>query len=418
MFDTLDHAIGWLESQLKFKPKSDLDRMRAAFALAGIDAGQLIKIHVAGTNGKGSVCAYVGSILDEAGYRAGIFTSPYLRRFNERIRIGLEDIPDGALLTLINRIHAFDQRFLAEYGETLAFFELLFLLAMTYFTEEAVDVIVMEVGLGGLLDATNILDYDVSLITSIGFDHMKQLGDTLESIAYNKLGILKPGNHLITTVDLGLHDYFKEHLARLDHVTGIFYTQDDVRKISDLPLVFVHEGETYQVSLLGDFQMLNALLAVKAVRHLFPDITPDMIKKGLGKATWPGRLQRMDQDKLIYLDGAHNAHALEALAKTMPVLFPDHAVWVLFSALADKDIKGMLAIISRFASTIVLTSFPDSRFVSLLPYQQPGIAYIDDPLEAIENMKAAMDEKTVLLMTGSLHFAGYLSRLLTDVKRR
>ncbi len=418
MFEVLDQAIAWLESQLKFKPKSDLDRMRAAFDMAGIDVSGIKKIHVAGTNGKGSVCAYLGSMFNEAGLRAGIFTSPYLLRFNERVRIGLDEIADDVLLTLINRIRGFNRRFAAEYGETLAFFELLFLLAMTYFVEEKVDVIVMEVGLGGLLDATNILDYDVSLITSIGFDHMKQLGDTLESIAYNKLGILKPGNHLITTVEAGLHDYFQEHLTRLDHVTGVFYTHADVKKIHDLPLVFQHEGETYKVGLLGDFQMLNALLAVKAVGYLLPDIGLDTIKKGLEKATWPGRLERMASEKLIYLDGAHNSHALDALAKTMPALFPDYQVWVLFSALSDKDIKGMLAIIRRFASKIVLTGFPDPRYVSLLPFKQPGIDYIDDPLEAVDSMKADMDEKTVLLMTGSLHFAGYLSRMLKEAKRR
>ncbi len=405
MFNNLDEAIHWIETQVKFKPKTDLDRMRSAYQQLGIDFSHVIKIHVAGTNGKGSVCAFISNILIEAGYKVGTYTSPYLLKFHERIKYQFVDITDDELFELIEQIYTFNLSFQDSYGETLSFFELLTLMSLSYFSKKKVNVIVMEVGLGGLLDATNILNYDLSIITSIGFDHMKQLGNSLESIAYNKLGILKPNNHLITSVDESLHHYFKAYMTKLK-VTSEFYTPKDIIKISDIPLVVKVDQHQYELPLIGQYQLLNSLIAIKAVHYLFPTISTRCIQDGLLKTKWAGRLELIDFN--IYIDGGHNTHAIEALKASALETFKNKKIWILFSALGDKDVPGMLKIISTFAEKVVLTKFPDPRFQELTPYFSEKTIDMDDALLAIEKLKKEMDKETILIITGSLHFVGFI----------
>ena len=408
MLTNLTSAISWIESQIKFKPKTDLNRMQQAYEMLHLDLSKMKKIHVAGTNGKGSVCAYLTHILMEAGYKVGTYTSPYLISFNERIKLQFENISDDDLFNLIKKVYDFNFEFEKQVGEFLSFFELLTLMALIYFQDQEVDVIVMEVGLGGLLDATNILNYDLSLITSIGYDHMKQLGPTLESIASNKLGIVKQGNHLITTVDPSLKNQFKDYV---DHVSGTveFYTLSDLVKLSDYPLTFTHENETYQLSLLGDYQLLNALLSIKAIHYLYPHISNEMIKDGLFKTKWAGRLEKLEDQ--VYLDGAHNTHAIDQLNLLSKTLFKDKHIIVIFSALADKEIDKMLYILKSFASKVILTSFNDSRYISLKPYENEDFIYIEKIEDAISFAKKEMNKDSIILFTGSLHFAGFIKKL-------
>lgn len=404
MFNNISEAIQWIEVQVKFKPKTDLIRMRTAYQMLGIRLDHVKKIHVAGTNGKGSVSSYLSHILIEAGYRVGTFTSPYLVRFNERVRFQMKEIPDADLLKFVNKIYAFNLEFEQSYGEKLSFFELLTLISLLYFEEIQCDVIVMEVGLGGLLDATNILNYDLSLIVSIGMDHMKQLGNTLESIAWNKLGILKPGNHLITTVSPNLHDYFKDYVKKVPATIEIVNPKD-VQLISDFPLSYLIDTHRIELSLLGSYQIDNSLLSYRAIRYLFPEISIETIQKGLKKTTWNGRLEEIDHH--VYIDGAHNTHAIDALMESAKTTFKGHPVWILFSALGDKDIPGMLKQISTFAQKVVVTSFPDPRFIDLKEMAQ-GFEYIENPFNAIYKLRRHMTEDTILIITGSLHFIGYI----------
>ncbi len=406
MFKTVVEAINWLEIQVKFKPKTDLDRMKEATKMLGVDLSSIKKVHVAGTNGKGSVCAMISFILMEAGYRVGTFTSPYLVLFNERIRYQMEPIQDDELLELTNMIYDFNESFAKTYGEKLSFFELLTLMSMLYFKHKEVDVMIMEVGLGGLLDATNVLNYDLSLITSIGFDHMKQLGNTLESIASNKLGILKPGNHLITTVDPKLHDYFKDYVKHVP-ATMMCITKDDVSVTQDLPLQIMYHNHTYDVSLKGSYQILNTALSIEAVNYVDPNITPEVIQKGLLNTTWAGRLEEIDHH--IYIDGAHNTHAIDALIETAKTTFKDQKIWILFSALGDKDIPGMLERLKTISDHITISTFPDPRFQDLSEIAKDYI-YQPDPFLAIKEAKKEMDSNTHLIITGSLHFIGYIKK--------
>lgn len=406
MFNTINEAINWIEVQVKFKPKTDLVRMNEAYKMLGVDLSRIKKIHVAGTNGKGSVCSYLSHILISAGYKVGTFTSPYLVRFNERIRFNMHEIEDDELLELINIIYSFNESFAKTYGEHLSFFELLTLMSCLYFKHKEVDVMIMEVGLGGLLDATNILNYDLSLIVSIGFDHMKQLGNTLESISMNKLGIVKEGNHLITTVDPSLHDYFKKSIEE-KKATAEYLTLADVKVIHDNPLEIEYLHEAYPISLKGSYQVLNALLSIRAIHYLFPNIPNDVIRKGLSSTLWQGRLEEIDDHVLI--DGAHNTHAIDALIETAKTTFKDQKIWILFSALGDKDIPGMLEKVKTFAEKIVITSFPDPRFVDLKP-MIGDLPYIPNPMNAIHTLMQHMTDNHLLIITGSLHFIGYIKK--------
>lgn len=405
MFNHVTEGISWIESQVKFKPKSDLDRMKEAYRLLGVDLSKIKKIHVAGTNGKGSVCSMLSHILTLAGYKVGTYTSPYLLRFNERIRLDFIPIDDEKLLLLINQIYAFNQSFEASYGESLSFFELLTLMAFIHYANEKVDVMVIEVGLGGRLDATNILNYDLSLITSIGMDHMKQLGDTLESIADNKLGILKKGNHLITTVDESLHPQFVSH-ANAVGATLDCIDLKAIEKISDLPLRFSYQNDSYELNLIGEFQLNNAALAIAAIHYLFPIIDTKTIQIGLKSTRWAGRMDEVKDH--IYVDAAHNTHAMRALEQTVSNAFSNKKIITLFSALGDKDIKGMLDIAKRFSHKLYLTTFPDPRFIPIDGYIDAVDDVFDDPMIAYHVLSQALKPGEILILTGSLHFIGYM----------
>ncbi len=405
MFNDIKDAIHWIETQIKFKPKTDLKRMSSALNALDISFDDVKLIHVAGTNGKGSVCAYLTHMLLEKGLSVGTYTSPYLIVFNERIRINDQNISDEDLLKEINFMYAFNETFTKSFGENLAFFELITLIALNYYKKKHVDVIIMEVGLGGLLDATNVLNYDLSLITNIGFDHMKQLGNTLESIASNKLGILKPGNHLITTVDPKLHGYFKDYIKDLN-VTSKFITSADYKIINLRPLRFNYNDMNIELSLLGKHQVLNAILALEGLLYLYPNTDKEIIKKALKKAIWAGRLEKLEEQ--VYIDGAHNEHALNALKDTLKDTFKDYKIHVLFSALKDKDIKNMLAVIDQFADSITLTSFDDFRFDDLYDYETENVKYIKGFDQAYQSLKNNLKDNDMILITGSLHFVGYV----------
>ncbi|MFP4177184.1 MAG: bifunctional folylpolyglutamate synthase/dihydrofolate synthase [Acholeplasmataceae bacterium] len=405
-FKNLETALGWIERQVKFKPKKDLARMKKALDETGLSFDGVTKVHVAGTNGKGSVCQMITAIADRAGLSVGTFTSPYLVRFNERIRVNREEIADDRLLALIDYMYDFNDRFYRKHGETLAFFELVTLMALIYFKERKVDLIVMEVGLGGLLDATNVLNYDLSLITNIGFDHMKQLGSTRPEIARNKLGILKPGNHLITTIDDELRPLFIEHAERIGaSITCL--DRSSVTVLSERPHVFVYEGETYRLNLLGSYQVDNALLALSAAKTLFKKIDPKTLRYGLEHAVSPGRLERFAEG--VYLDGAHNVDAISALIVSVSRLFPDQRITYLASFLASKDIAGMLDRLKEAAHAVLLTSFPDERYEDLEEYARGKVRFVADPAKAYR-FACELGRAGIVVITGSIHFIGYVKR--------
>lgn len=408
---SLIDLIRWVESQPRFKPKSDLTRMKNALKMKGIELKHTYMIHVAGTNGKGSVTQYLTQILKAQGLKVGTYTSPYILKFNERISVNGLPIDDEDLFDLLSEIKSFHRAFESTYKESLSFFELLTIAAMSYFQKEDIEVGIIEVGIGGLLDATNAYEpYDLSLITNIGFDHMKQLGYTLESIAYNKLGILRENGVLLSTVDPVLHDYFKTYTNRLHVDTTLLNPIVHIK--SYMPLVFEYKNHIYEPGLLGDYQVKNAILAIEAALKMPFNISQQTIQYGLKQAYLPARMEMIRPQ--IYVDGAHNTHAIDALEESVKAMFKDKYIHIIFSALADKDIKGMLTKLKPFSNHIDLVSFPDPRFEPLDIYEEKGITYIkEDVLTYLKKVIEKKDDHTVVIITGSLHFVGYI---LNDYK--
>lgn len=406
MFLDIKTAINWLETQPRFRPKTSLDYVKNAYDLLNINFDNIKKIHVAGTNGKGSTSAYITNILVNNDVKVGTFTSPYLVVFNERIRINNINISNEDLLTYINYFYDLNETIFNKYNYKLSFFEIVTLISFKYFYDNNVDAIVIEVGIGGRLDATNILNYDVSIITSIGLDHMQQLGNSLEEIASEKLGILKENGYLISCVNNDLKDLMIDYANNVN-AKYLFIDTNNIVNIDNN--TFKYLNNEFKISLLGDYQKNNALLAYSAIKYLYNLNDIDIIEP-LSNTKWEGRLEEIVKD--VYIDGAHNIPAIEALMSNISKLFSNKKITVLFSALKDKEIQLMLDIISRYNYKTILTSFPDFRFQELSQFESSNVIYIEDSIKTLNCLIKNKEEDEVIIVTGSLHFIGYIKQNL------
>ncbi len=404
MFKNIIDGIAWIESQIRFRPKTTLDPMKKALSMMIKPTLKPKMIHVTGTNGKGSVCMYLTAIFTNQGFKVGTFTSPYLVLFNERIMLNGNPIDDFSLLSYINQIYDLSVKYHETYQENLSFFELMTLIAISYFNDQRVDIMIMEVGIGGLLDATNILNYDVSLITNVGMDHMKQLGNTKESIASNKLGILKSGNHLITTIQPDLHEQVEAHVKSVGATFEIIDT-NSIQTISEIPHIITYLNQEYQISLLGHYQKDNAILALRGALYLYPNLDIELIKESFKKTNHPGRLEYVSNQMII--DGAHNIHAIDALIESLQTTFKSFKVHVLFASLSDKEPEMMINRLKPHVASVTTTAFPDPRYVSL---SYLGFTHFDDPKKALVYMLGNKTPDDIILITGSLHFIGYMKK--------
>ncbi|VEU82286.1 bifunctional folylpolyglutamate synthase/dihydrofolate synthase [Acholeplasma hippikon] len=404
MFNKLEDAINWIVVQQKFRPKTSLIHVKKAFDMLSLDLSHIKKVHVTGTNGKGSTCMYLTKIFVDQGLKVGTFMSPYLVSFNERIKVNGENISDDLLLKHINLIYLVAAKYKDETKETLSFFELLTLTSLSVFHELNLDIIVMEVGIGGLLDATNILNYDASVITNIGYDHMKTLGNTLEEIGLNKLGIVKEHNHLFTTVDKSLYDLFNNYVKDKNAEIMII-KEEDIKILSNLPNIIEYKNETYELSLLGTYQSKNAALAIEVAKFILPEITHESLNQSLSLVSYGGRLEKVLDG--VYIDGAHNTHAMKELINTLHSTFKMYNINILFSALSDKEPIKMLEMLEGHVKSITTTAFPDTRYESLasLPFK-----FEENPKIALENLIKNKSEQDLVIITGSLHFIGYIKK--------
>ena len=261
-FIKVEDAINWLENQRRFDSKDDLTKLKNAYKLLNLDFSKTKKIHVGGTNGKGSTTAFISNVLVNNNLKVGIFTSPYLIKFNERIKINNQNINDNDLLKYINFIYDFNE----INNLRLTFFELLTLMTFKYFNDLNLDVIIMEIGIGGRLDSTNIINYDVTVITSIGLDHVNILGNTLELIATEKVGAVKECGHLITYDNKKLNSILKN---RVKDVSATIKLIDklDINELSNSSS-FSYNGNVFNLKLKGVHQRENAVLAYEVIKYL------------------------------------------------------------------------------------------------------------------------------------------------------
>lgn len=358
-----------------------LTRIRRLMHLLGNPQQQLRFVHIAGTNGKGSTAAYIHSILCSAGYKTGLFTSPYIINFEERIRINDASIPLNVLHDIGLRVRDAALRVQQECNEHPTEFELITAAALLYFAQERCDIVVLEVGLGGRLDSTNVISTpDVAVITRIGLDHMALLGSTCEEIAHEKAGIIKDGGHVVAWNDenASVNKVFQD-ACRTHHATLIMPSFEQVQclGITELSVPyenvmqrFSYQGERYETHLLGSYQPYNAVLAIEAARVLRSrgfTIPQTALHEGIASARWLGRFDvhsTCNEWRCVVCDGGHNPQGARALAQSIDRAFPHTKCVFVMSVLADKNYEAMIDALLDYACLWVCVTPPSPRALS------------------------------------------------------
>ncbi|RSK29398.1 bifunctional folylpolyglutamate synthase/dihydrofolate synthase [Bacillus sp. HMF5848] len=424
---TYNEAVSWIHNRLRLGIKPGLQRMKWMMERLGHPHKKMKAIHVGGTNGKGSTVCFVRNILEQHSYQVGTFTSPYLISFNERISVNGEPITDNEITELVQIIKP-----LAEQLETTELgapteFEVITAMAFYYFGElRKVDFVIFEVGLGGRLDSTNIVEPLVSVITSIGFDHMAILGDSLEQIAFEKAGIIKKGTPVVVGVD-------QEEALTVIKKQAI-PSQADILVLNTEAIINDHEvkasGELFtlttplkkykqlDISMNGFHQVRNASIAVMAVEQLHNQgaLTIDdvSLRNGLHKANWQGRYEILQSSPPIIIDGAHNPEGVASLLATLEAHIPHKRWHFIIAVLNDKKLENMLNSISSKASSVSCTTFNFPRacqaeeLAELIHHDNKQI--FDDWRHAIDENIRQLSEEDALIITGSLYF-------LSDVRK-
>jgi dihydrofolate synthase/folylpolyglutamate synthase len=377
-------------------------------------------VHIAGTNGKGSTSAFMASILRCAGYRTGLYTSPFIQRFNERIQVNGVQIPDEAIAEITTEIAAATERVQALGYRRPTIFELITALGFVWFKRSKCEIVVLEVGMGGRLDATNAIDEsEVAAIVNIGFDHMEFLGDTLPLIAGEKAGIIKQnGSVVLYAQSEDVETVIKNACAAKNAALRLSDSSKAVVKRYDLDGI-VFDFESYKdlhISLLGRYQVRNACTAVtitQALREKGWKISDEALFEGLKKAHWPGRLELLQREPVVIVDGAHNPQGAEALMEAMSLLFPGRKLNIVVGVLADKDYISSIDIAKPYAKKFYAVSPPSYRALKSQQLANEIHHHSDAPVEAYESIPAALEsalneskKDDVICIFGSLYQVG------------
>lgn len=405
-------ALDWLHGLLRFGQRPGLERMQWVLEQLGHPERRIPFIHVAGTNGKGSTCAFLTQMLMEAGYSVGTFTSPYLLDFRERIRYNGSMISEADLLSLVNEVKVLSERCEQETDFGLPTeFEVITLIAILYFSRVARPaVVVWETGLGGRLDSTNVVLPLVSVITNIGMDHTQVLGDTLQDIAREKAGIIKPGVPVITgetreEILAVFKERARETRSTLYSLHEHFFAEQVEEELGQQRFRYgsIHRRDEsiYRLTMNGIHQTANAaiaLMTIDVLRNYFSFLLEEEeISRGLQQTRWPGRLEVVSPRPLVILDGAHNQEGMEALAKSLERLLPNDAgLRLLFSGLADKPLSEMakaLAPLKERIQSLYVTEFDFPRAADASTLRE---AFLQGGW-AEENLEAVPDWQTFLL---------------------
>ncbi|HEU3501530.1 TPA: bifunctional folylpolyglutamate synthase/dihydrofolate synthase [Streptococcus pneumoniae] len=424
----------WIANYRTDQPHFGLERMVELLALRGNPHLKLKVLHIGGTNGKGSTIAFLKKMLEKLGLRVGVFSSPYLIHYTDQISINGESISEARLEALMA-----DYQSLLE-GEVVANlqgtteFEIITALAYDYFASEQVDVAIMEVGMGGLLDSTNVCQPILTGITTIGLDHVALLGDTLEAIAEQKAGIIKQGMPLVTGRIAPEVLTVIDRIAEEKDAPRLAYGTDyQVRHQESVVTgeVFdytsaVRQGR-FQTSLLGLYQIENAGMAIALLDTFCQEdgrelASNDFLGQALEETSWPGRLEIVSRDPLMILDGAHNPHAIKALLVTLQERFADYHKEILFTCIKTKALEDMLDLLGAMPDTeLTLTHFADSRATDESVLKEAAksrnLSYQDwhDFLE--QNLTDKKEEKqTIRIVTGSLYFLSQVRAYLMERK--
>ncbi|MDD3803994.1 MAG: bifunctional folylpolyglutamate synthase/dihydrofolate synthase [bacterium] len=345
-------------------------------------------IHVAGTNGKGSVAEMISSILLSAGYRVGTYTSPHIKEVNERIKFNGRKISDREFSLLEKKVYREISKGEKSYR---TYFEGLTTLAFLYFEKKKCEFSVIEVGLGGRLDSTNVVQSEVQIITKIGLDHTDLLGNTLEKIASEKSGIIKESSVVFT---FNQNDKVMEELRKKASIMHAEIHAIDCEEVKEKSRrIFEFEKRSYRINQLGKYQMENAALCIKTAEHL--KINRKTIREGVKNFRIEGRMEILSKNPLIIADGSHNPHAIERTMGEIKMLYPKKRITSVSIFMADKDYKKSIEILKKYADKVILTEIPFFRCAKKNDYSHLKVDFEENPKKAL---RAALGRKNSLII--------------------
>ncbi len=415
--ETLKYLFG-LE---KFGMIFGLDNIRWLLDIIENPHHSIKAVHIAGTNGKGSVATMLTRILKEGGFRVGKYTSPHVVSFTERITVDEKEITEEEVVEIAGYIH--DRVIEEDENRSFTFFDFTTALAFEYFKREKVDIAVIETGLGGRLDSTNVLSPLLGIITNVSYDHMEQLGPTLEKIALEKAGIIKSGVPVSTACEGISRQVIEERARELHCKTYILNRDFFYEKTGEQKLAYrgIKEnlGDVF-VNLYGDHQLTNCALALCAAEILSSlgfSVEQEAILRALSRVTWQGRLEKVREDPLVLLDAAHNPHGIHALSEFIRTHFRDKKKILVFGVMKDKEYETMLREITPEMDTVILTKPAIERALSPHSMQMrlDNAIITDNVKDALKEAKSAATEKDLILVTGSFYTIGEAKAVIHDI---
>jgi len=412
-------ALNWLDNFSEFKIKLGLERIKILCDRLGNPQDNFKIIHVGGTNGKGSVCRVISSILTNSGYKTGVYISPHIQRFTERIVIDGNEISEKDLVSIIQKIKPIVDDMEKD---PPTYFEIVTAIAFKYFNDKKVDFAVVEVGLGGRFDATNIVKPEISVITNVSLEHQNILGNKIKDIAFEKAGIIKNNTPIVTSADNDALKVIKQ--KTIENKTELIIVDDNKWKREYFDLDgqdFLIKGllQNYNVKthMLGKFQGKNIALALACIEKLQMGgiyITEESISKGIEKTSFPGRMEIAQRNPIILLDGAHNIKGIEVLTETLRNDFSFDNLILVVGILSDKKISEMLKIISPLANKIITTKSSNERacdpeklkkVIQEIGFNKEVIVK-DNINDAINYAKSIAKKDDLICITGSLFTVG------------
>ncbi len=389
-----------------FKIEPGLDRIYLALEDIGNPHKKFKSILITGTNGKGSTSAFLESLLRHYGYKTGLFTSPHLVKENERWQIDRKSIDDENLQKYIKQLLPTIEKY------NLTYFEACTLLAFKYFADENIDIAVVEVGLGGRWDSTNILDPEISVITNVSYDHTHLLGNTLLDIAYEKTGVARANKPVI----VGRNQEEIKYWLNQRNIKEFYIKDIDFKAVEKSFNTFDYQFtdiifENIEISMIGKRQIENSSTALTTFLVFLEKnnqpISENIIKKALYFTKWPGRMEIISKNPIIVIDGAHNVEGLEKTYKELKEIFPNKKIISIFSFMKDKDVSKMVSIIKENSDFLIATLLDISRGMKEEDFLNLNIKnVIKNPKDAICKAKDLVDENTIILITGSLYLIG------------
>lgn len=427
-----EQALEYIHGTYKFGSKLGLENTKYLLNLLGNPHKDLKVIHVAGTNGKGSVSAYIHTVLKEAGYRVGLYISPYLEEFTERMSINGEDISRERLAEVTEIVKGKVEQMVKDGKNHPTEFEVVTSIAFCYYAQENVDFLVLEVGLGGRLDSTNVVtDPLVSVITPIGYDHMEYLGDTLKEIAYEKGGIIKENGFVLA---------YPQEKEVMEVLESLSEKKNSKLFVMDFDELTIHQsnieeqifsanvlGKPYddvKIKLAGIHQIYNACTALGVIEVLRKyrdiNISDEAVMRGLYNTRWPGRFEVLRKDPLIIIDGAHNLHGADSLRRNMETLLKNYKITFVVGMLLDKDVKAVLEDLIPLANKVIATRPDNPRAMKAVDLAEKlkvfgkETYFYEDIKEAIKMAMEITKQDEAIIFAGSLYMIGEVRKILKN----